>query len=238
MANQMTAPESEKKIANMFDRIAPTYDFLNRLLSARQDERWRKKLLSWIPRVKSGVYLDVATGTGDVVLRAKKVLKSYETFHAVDISAQMLSIAKKKAAARDFGDVEFKQMSAEKLDLPDDFYDCISISFGLRNVVNKGKAITEFSRVLKKGGVLLVLEFFPPNRGLMSAIFQLYFNKILPVIGSLISDKEAYHYLPKSVGSFYSIAEFKQKTKTEGLTVTDTKDYLFGACRLVRAVKN
>lgn len=237
MARQMVAPESEKKIENMFDRIAPTYDLLNRLLSARQDERWRKKLLSWIPRVSKGSYLDVATGTGDVVLRARKNLSTYERFDAVDLSSEMLSIAEKKAGAKEITDITFKQMSAESLRFEDKSFDCVSISFGLRNVVNKEKAIGEFSRVLKRGGVLLVLEFFPANRGLMSALFQFYFNKILPIIGSLISDKEAYHYLPKSVGSFYSIVDFKDRCSKEGLVVTDIKDYLFGSCRLVKAVK-
>jgi demethylmenaquinone methyltransferase/2-methoxy-6-polyprenyl-1,4-benzoquinol methylase len=233
----MVAPESEKKIENMFDKIAPTYDLLNRLLSARQDERWRKKLLSWVPRIGGGSYLDVATGTGDVILRAKKSLSSYERFDAVDISSEMLSIAEKKSVAKGYDDITFKQMSAEKLRFEDDSFNCLSISFGLRNVVDKENAIGEFSRVLKRGGVLLVLEFFPPNRGLMSTLFQFYFNKILPVIGSIISDREAYHYLPKSVGSFYSLFDFKQKCKKEGLVVTDVKDYLFGSCRLVKAVK-
>lgn len=233
----MVAPESEKKVADMFDRIAPTYDLLNRLLSARQDERWRKKLLSWIPRLNNGSYLDVATGTGDVILRAKKTLTSYNRFEGVDISSQMLSIAESKAASKGYDDITFKQMSAENLDFPENTFDCVSISFGLRNVVQKDNALRSFSRVLKKGGVLLVLEFFPPSKGVMSSLFQFYFNKILPLIGSLISDKEAYHYLPKSVGSFYSPLEFKLACEKEGLMVSNTKNYLFGSCRLVKAVK-
>jgi len=233
----MVAPESEKKIENMFNKIAPTYDLLNRLLSARQDERWRKKLLSWVPVVSNGAFLDVATGTGDVVLRAKKNLTSYKRFDAVDISGQMLEIAANKSVLKGYEDIRFERMSAENLRYADATFDCLSISFGLRNVVVKENAISEFARVLKKGGVLLVLEFFPPNRGLMSTLFQFYFNKILPVIGSIISDREAYRYLPKSVGSFYSLFEFKRKCQSEGLIVTDVKDYLFGSCRLVKAIK-
>ena len=163
------------------------------------------------PKSKNGSYLDVATGTGDVVLRAKKTLDTYTRFEAVDLSNEMLVLADKKAKAKGYEDIDFKQMTAENLRFEDASFDCVSISFGLRNVVNKGNAIREFFRVLNKGGVLLVLEFFPANRGLMSSLFQFYFNKILPVLGSIISDKEAYHYLPKSVGSFYSIMDFLKR---------------------------
>ena len=149
----------------MFNKIAPTYDLLNRLLSARQDERWRKKLLSWVPVVSNGAFLDVATGTGDVVLRAKKNLTSYKRFDAVDISGQMLEIAANKSVLKGYEDIRFERMSAENLRYADATFDCLSISFGLRNVVVKENAISEFARVLKKGGVLLVLEFFPANRG-------------------------------------------------------------------------
>lgn len=232
----MVAPESEKKVAAMFDRIAPTYDFLNRLLSARQDERWRRQMLAWVPRIKDGSFCDVATGTGDVVLRAHKNLSSYKKFSGVDISTEMLAIAKKKAASRD-ADISFGVMSAENLEFEDNSFDCLTISFGLRNVVDKAKAIHEFARVLRPGGAFLVLEFFPPSRGFFSSMFQFYFHKILPFIGSIFSDKEAYAYLPKSVESFYSFIDFKLACEKAGLSVTRHKTYLFGSCRLIKVIK-
>ena len=145
----------------------------------------------------------------------RKNLTSYKRFDAVDISGQMLEIAANKSVLKGYEDIRFERMSAENLRYADATFDCLSISFGLRNVVVKENAISEFARVLKKGGVLLVLEFFPPNRGLMSTLFQFYFNKILPVIGSIISDREAYRYLPKSVEVFTLFSSSKESVKAK-----------------------
>jgi demethylmenaquinone methyltransferase/2-methoxy-6-polyprenyl-1,4-benzoquinol methylase len=104
-------------------------------------------------------------------------------------------------------------------------------------VVQRDQALREFHRVLVPGGVLLILEFFIPKRGLMAALFQFYFHTILPFIGGLFSDREAYKYLPQSVGSFYSPDELRQALYDTGFNVEGGESYLFGACRLVRAVK-
>jgi demethylmenaquinone methyltransferase/2-methoxy-6-polyprenyl-1,4-benzoquinol methylase len=231
-------PESEAKIAAMFDRVAPKYDFLNRLLSARQDQRWRKRLASMIPFRPNGRYLDCATGTGDVLLTVAGVHPEYGELVGTDISGEMLALAKSKVAASGLKQpVQLQLMSAESLDLPDSKFDSVSISFGLRNVVKRDQALREFHRVLVPGGVLLILEFFIPKRGLMAALFQFYFHTILPFIGGIFSDREAYKYLPQSVGSFYSPDELRQALYETGFNVEGGESYLFGACRLVRAVK-
>lgn len=233
---QLTRPVDESMIAAMFDRISARYDFLNRLLSARQDVRWRKLLISMIPTRKGGNYLDMATGTGDVLLEAAKQHPEYATFTGGDISKGMLSFADKKAAAAGINErVEWKVMSAESLAFADESIDCASISFGLRNVVNKEKALGEFARVLKPGGVFLILEFFTPSHGPMARAFQFYFHKILPQIGRLFSEKEAYTYLPKSVASFYSPQELRDSLASKGLIVEKEVNFLFGACRLVKS---
>ncbi len=237
-------PESEARIAAMFDRIAGRYDLLNRLLSMRQDQRWRKELTKRVPYRPGGKFLDVATGTGDVLEQVRFTHREYDSVVGVDISGEMLNLAKEKLAAQK-GDpvrgslprVEFHRRSAEELELPDGAFDAMAISFGLRNVVRKDKALAEFRRVLKPGGTLLILEFFLPKRGLLAALFQLYFHTILPAIGGLISDRAAYKYLPQSVGSFYSPEQMRAALYEQSFQVAEVKSFLFGACRLVHATK-
>jgi demethylmenaquinone methyltransferase/2-methoxy-6-polyprenyl-1,4-benzoquinol methylase len=227
-------PESEAKIAGMFDRIAPRYDFLNRLLSGRQDQRWRNHLVRHVPYRPGGTYLDVATGTGDVLKAVYKTRDEYSGYMGVDISQQMLNLATKKCAGRG---ITFDKMSAENLKIPDASVDALSISFGLRNVVRKGAALNEFHRVLKDDGVLLILEFFIPKTGIPGFLFQTYFHYILPAIGGLFSDKSAYTYLPQSVGSFYSPDQIREELYNRGFVVGHVKNFLFGACRLIKATK-
>lgn len=233
---QLTRPVDESSIAAMFDRISARYDLLNRLLSARQDVRWRNRLLSMVPYRPEGRFLDMATGTGDVILSAAKEHPEYDSFIGGDISEGMLKFATKKAVNADLSNViEWRTMSAENITVPSSSCDCLSISFGLRNVVNKEQALNEFARVLKTGGVLLILEFFTPEGGMMSRLFQFYFHYILPVIGRLVSEKEAYKYLPTSVASFYSQQELRDSLRAKGFMVDKEVNFLFGACRLVKA---
>jgi demethylmenaquinone methyltransferase / 2-methoxy-6-polyprenyl-1,4-benzoquinol methylase len=238
----MTRPDSEKAVGAMFDRIAKRYDLLNRLLSARQDVRWRHHLIRQVPYRPDGVYLDMATGTGDVVIQAAKEHPEYQTFVGADISENMMSYGQVKSQeAKKQGlihsEIEFRPMSAERILFEDQSVDCASISFGLRNVVRKDLAIAEFARVIRPGGVFLILEFFTPTGGIFSRAFQFYFHAILPLIGRLLSEKEAYTYLPKSVASFYSPSELRQVLAKKNLKVEFEKSFLFGACRLVKARK-
>jgi demethylmenaquinone methyltransferase/2-methoxy-6-polyprenyl-1,4-benzoquinol methylase len=231
----MTRPVDESMVAAMFDRISGRYDFLNRLLSARQDVRWRSKLVSMVPHRPGGHYLDMATGTGDVLLSVARARREYASFTGADISKGMLSFAADKVASDVAKEkIRWEVMSAERITLPDASQDCASIAFGLRNVVNKEKALSEFARVLKPDAVLLILEFFTPTRGLMSKAFQFYFHHVLPKIGKLFSDQEAYTYLPKSVASFYSPVELRDSLQAKGFEVEAEINYLFGACRLVK----
>ncbi len=230
---------SEPMVAAMFDRISDRYDFLNRVLSARQDLRWRKILVRMIPSRKGGTYLDMATGTGDVLLAATKAHPEYSSFIGCDISKGMLDVANKKAQAAGLSDrMNWQVMSAETIALDSQSVDCASISFGLRNVIDKEKSLTEFARVLKPGGLFLILEFFTPTSGFMSRVFQFYFHHVLPKIGRLFSEKEAYAYLPKSVATFYSPSELRNSLRSKGFAIEKEINFLFGACRLVRSRRN
>jgi demethylmenaquinone methyltransferase/2-methoxy-6-polyprenyl-1,4-benzoquinol methylase len=234
----VTRPIDESFVAQMFNRIAKRYDFLNRLLSARQDVKWRRHLLEMVPYRPNGFYLDMATGTGDVALAVAKEHSEYKTIVGGDISQGMLEIADQKSIkAGSSKQITWSTMSAERIPFDMTTVDCVSIAFGLRNVVNKAKAISEFHRVLKSGGVLLILEFFTPQGTILSRTFQFYFHRILPVIGRLFSEKDAYTYLPKSVASFYSPVELNDALRSQGFMIDRQTSFLFGACRLVRAIR-
>ena len=220
----------------MFDAIAKNYDLLNRVLSLRQDQRWRKHLISRIPFRNYGRFLDVATGTGDVLLQAATKRNEYSQYVGVDISESMLDVARKKLAY--YADkVVFKNMSACDLQFDDNAFHCLTISFGLRNVKDKPLAIKEFYRCLKPGGTLLVLEFFRSPKSFQQKCFDFYFQKILPRIGGLVSDRAAYEYLPKSVGEFYTIEELNKVALEIGFTPIHSKSFLFGTCGLVELKK-
>ena len=246
------SPQSEQQIARMFDRIAPRYDLLNRLLSAKQDQRWRQHLVQKIPPKPQGRHLDVATGTGDVIEAMRAAHPEYDAMVGIDISEKMLDVARQKIKSVPRGaetsapgislagqspTVEWRMMSAERLHFQDRSFDSLSIAFGLRNVVNRPEALREFYRVLRPGGMLCVLEFFPPQSGLFSVLFQFYFHQILPLVGGLISDRQAYRYLPQSVGSFYTMDTFRDVLEKNGFHLKEVKNYLFGSCRLVVATR-
>ncbi len=231
-------PSSEKRVSDMFDRIAPRYDLLNQLLSMRQDIRWRRHLVDKIPYAPDGCYVDVATGTGDVIIAAAKAREEYSSFTGVDISESMLRLAGEKSNRQiTKTPISFKIQSAERLAMAEGTVDCLSISFGLRNVINKPVALEEFYRVLKPRGKLLILEFFKPQNSILSKLFQFYFHYILPFIGGLISDKSAYTYLPQSVDGFYSPFELNEALRAAGFIVRSKKSFLFGGCRLICAEK-
>ena len=236
----LPGPGSEDKVAGMFDNIAGRYDFLNRLLSAGQDLRWRRALLKRLPSCPAGVLLDVATGTGDIALEAAAKQAWWQSITGIDISKKMLELAdqklrKKGAAHPSARKVSFLKMSATELAFPETHFDAVSIAFGFRNIDAKEKALREFFRVLKPGGTLLILEFFLPERSFAARLFRFYFQKILPFIGALFSDKEAYSYLPESVEFFYPAPELGRKLLQAGFTEVRARSWLCGACRLFEA---
>jgi demethylmenaquinone methyltransferase/2-methoxy-6-polyprenyl-1,4-benzoquinol methylase len=226
-------------IGKMFDGISERYDFLNRVLSFAQDQRWRRALVGQIPtpdRGKTSRYLDVATGTGDVILQVAQK-KTFTQLIGVDISKGMLAQAEKKANQQKNTNIGFYPMGACALGFKDNYFDCLSISFGLRNVTQKEKALGEFYRVLKPGGRLIILEFFNPPKGFITNLGRFYFRFILPLIGGLFSDKKAYRYLPKSVEDFYTPKELGQELSTLGYKNLQYQSFLFGHCQLIWADK-
>lgn len=237
-SKQMILSEKSTQIQVMFDKISNRYDLLNRLLSAGQDTRWRNKMITSMPKIKNknGVLYDIACGTGDVLFNAKAKRNDYSDYNGFDISEGMLTQARNRAK-RKYPDIKFFQASAEEIPAQNESADCLTISFGLRNVDNREVALREFHRVLKNGGTLFVLEFFQAKNTILAKLFDLYFKKILPKIGGIISDKAAYEYLPQSVSTMPTGNQFEKILTDIGFVEVEQTLWLGGATRLFKAVK-
>ena len=193
--------EKQDKIVSMFDDIAETYDTANRVLSMGIDIQWRKKGCDKAFEILNTNHLeqitDVATGTGDLLIywreQAEKAGVSIDKYVGIDPSVGMLDVARKKV---DFA--EFIVGKAQELSIDDESTDVISISYGIRNVVDRVEALQEFYRALKPGGIVMILEFTKQDRsGLLDRVVDFGMKKVLPRIGGLISrNYEAYQYLP------------------------------------------
>lgn len=229
--------DKQKQIIEMFDRIAPSYDLANRVLSLGIDVQWRKegckKAIERLGRNENLKVLDVACGTGDMILHWKKNL-FFSEFIGIDPSAGMLEMAKKKVL-----DCQFIQANAQALPLEDQSIDLVSIAYGLRNVCDYPLALSEFFRVLKKGGVLLILEFtHNPNPNLIDKIGLFYTQKILPFLGGLISkNKQAYAYLPDSIEHFASLQTLCDDLEKCGFKHVSSKSYYAKISSLILASK-
>lgn len=206
----------QREISQMFSNIAKRYDFLNHLLSFGLDFIWRKKLIS-LAKVKPGdLILDVATGTGDVAIGFARRYKNINVT-GVDFSNSMLEIAKKKTVLKGkIGPVDFKFGNALKLPFNDNKFDVVTCVFGIRNVKDSQKGIKEMSRVVKKGGLVLIMEFSKPNN-LVAPFYWGYLKLIIPTVGAIFSKKAAYSYLSNSIWQFVKTVNIVAEMKFLGL---------------------
>ncbi len=205
-------------IKSMFENIADNYDFLNKLLSLRQDVYWRKKMISSLNIKENFKILDVACGTGDVIIEIMK--NNYKNIHlyGADFSKNMISIALKKIKKKNYT-LNFNFLLTNALYLPflNESFNAVTIAFGIRNILNKDKALKEFYNILKPGGTLAVLELTTPKSGFFFTLYMIYFKKILPLIGQFFSEnRQAYRYLPESVENFPTSDIFINKIKKAG----------------------
>lgn len=230
--------DKQKQIVEMFDDIAPSYDLANRVLSFGVDVKWRKEgCAKTIERLGKGSNLkvaDLACGTGDMLLHWQNALGSECEFVGIDPSSQMLEVAKKKV-----NNATFIQAQAQEIPLESESVDIVSIAYGLRNVCGYQDALKEFYRVLKSGGVLLILEFtHNPSPSLFERGAKFYTQKILPLIGGLISNNlKAYQYLPNSIEAFASTQELKEELQKVGFVNVWSKSYSAKLSTLLLASK-
>lgn len=195
---------SKAKSWQMFDRIADTYDPLNRTLSLRQDVAWRKKLATFLPPGEELALLDLATGTGDIVISLCQKSERIQEAVGMDLAENMLEIGREKLKRQGLDTkASLHQGDATAIPVEDESYDVTTIAFGIRNVDNVPKSLEEMYRVLKPGGRSLILEFALPKNALMRWGYLFYFRHVLPRVGGLVSgDREAYNYLNQSVEAF------------------------------------
>ncbi len=190
-------------VGTMFDSIAFRYDFLNHFLSFGVDKCWRKKAINII----SGKYtkpeiLDVATGTGDLAIAAMKLIPAH--IKGIDVSDKMLRVGREKIRKKGLsGVIELQRGDSEMISFSNDTFDVAMVAFGVRNFSNPLDGLKEMNRVLKPGGMIMVLEFSKPSGFPFRQIYYLYFLSILPFIGRIFSgNRKAYSYLPESVMQF------------------------------------
>ena len=225
-------------VKEMFDKIAPKYDFLNRLLSMRQDVYWRKEMVKAAKLLSGAAVLDAACGTCDVGLEVSRVLKGRTSITGLDFSFGMLVLGKRKLNCPGGRAIYLVNGDALNLPIKNQQFDAGFMAFGIRNIMNRTGAMKEFYRTLKPGGRIIILELTTPQKGLMRRLYLLYFQKILPLIGSFFSKHgNAYVYLPESVLKFPDPVSFARQMKAAGFKEIRFKEMTLGIVTLFVGIK-
>jgi demethylmenaquinone methyltransferase/2-methoxy-6-polyprenyl-1,4-benzoquinol methylase len=228
----------KEQVADMFNNISKTYDFLNHFMSVGIDIVWRKIAINELKKDKPQLILDVATGTGDFAFEAIKILNPKKII-GVDISQGMLNIAQKKIDKRSMGNrFEVRLGDSEKLLFADNEFDAVTVAYGVRNFENLEAGLADMCRVLKPGGKAVILEFSKPKVFPVKHLYNFYFNYITPLIGKLFSkDARAYSYLPESVAAFPDGERFTALMQKVGFKNTKNRPLAFGICSVYTGIK-
>ena len=239
MANE---ENKQEKIVSMFDDIAPTYDTANRVMSMGVDKSWRRKACDlaydYSEKKELDKIVDVACGTGDMMdfwqKRAKKKDIKIKEIIGVDPSVGMVGVAREK-----YPDFNYYISKATEIPLEDATADILSITYGIRNVVEREDALKEFNRILKKDGLVVILEFMKnENPSFLGKVMNFYTNKILPKVGGFISKNiEAYEYLPNSIEDFSTVENMQNELESAGFEMLYTKSFSMDISTLLIARK-
>ncbi len=204
--NGAAAPEQQEEFAGqvrgMFDRIAGVYDVMNTAMTAGLHHRWRERAADRAELEPGDYALDVCCGTGDLAFELARRVGPEGRVIGSDFSEPMLDLARHKAEARGARSVRFEWGDALDLTYDDATFDAVSVGFGVRNLADLDRGVGELTRVLKPGGRLVILEITTPRRPPMSTFFSLWFDRLVPLLGTLAGDRDAYTYLPESVKRF------------------------------------
>jgi demethylmenaquinone methyltransferase/2-methoxy-6-polyprenyl-1,4-benzoquinol methylase len=203
-------------VRQMFDRIAPRYDLLNRLMTAGLDRRWRRLAAEVAALPDGGSALDSCTGTGDLALELARRVGPRGDVTALDFAERMLDRAREKCAA---AAAPVSVVAGDALDLPfpDGRFDAVTVAFGIRNVADLDRGIAEMARVVRPGGRVVILEITTPRR--LRRFYTLWFDRVIPQLGRLVArDRAAYTYLPASVRRFPTPPELGARMSAAGLT--------------------
>lgn len=227
-----------KQVEQMFDHIAPSYDKLNRRLSWNIDRLWRRKAVKQLAAHTPSQLLDVATGTGDFAILCARKLKP-EHVVGIDISEEMMAIGRQKAEKLGLSEIiSFKKEDCMALSMPDNQFDAVTATFGIRNFENLEQGLREMYRVTKSGGRLCMLELTRPVSFPMRQLFWIYAHTVLPVYGRLVSkDKSAYAYLTKTIEAFPQGETMVEILKKTGYSECSFRRLTFGICTMYKAKK-
>jgi len=225
--------EKKNRVKRIFDDISRRYDFLNHFLSAGIDFYWRKKALKLTGISKDAKLLDVACGTGDFAIAARK--RGINQIIGADLSINMLKLFNEK---RDWSNGNIVQSVAEQIPFKDNSFTNITVAFGVRNFYDILEGFKSFFRVLELRGKVTILEFRLPSNSLIRKFYSFYFNTVLPKIGKVISkDKEAYTYLPESVNEFDEKINIPELLTRAGFSNIQIHSLTFGIVQVVVAEK-
>lgn len=236
--NTAQTEPSRTDVHKMFDRIAHRYDFLNRALSLGQDVSWRKKVRSFLPKDRPLDLVDLATGTGDQIFFLLHGDAEIATARGFDLSEEMLAHGRKKIEARGLQQrVELLTGDAMNVPVEDDVADVLTISFGIRNVLDVPEALLEMRRVLRPGGKLLILEASLPKNALIRKLYLFYFRHVLPRLGGLVSgDSYAYRYLNQTVETFPCGEAFCDLMRNAGYQQVEAKPLTMGIATIYQGL--
>lgn len=228
-----------RQVRQIFNSIAPAYDFMNHAMTFGIDCRWRKKAVKMVKRYHPMTVLDVATGTGDLALQI------FDTIHpqhiiGIDLSKGMLEIGRKKIAERDLtNQITLEEGDCLNMRFPDNKFDAVTVAYGVRNFEYIQESYAEMHRVLAKGGVLCVVELSVPTNPVIRAFYNLYTKTLIPLVGRAISkDRRAYSYLPESIAAVAQGEEMLDIMRKAGFKNCRFKRLTFGTCTIYIGEKN
>jgi demethylmenaquinone methyltransferase/2-methoxy-6-polyprenyl-1,4-benzoquinol methylase len=233
-----SAEGKKEQVRKMFDTIAGKYDSMNRLISLGSDRSWREKAILGLKKSNPQKILDVATGTGDFAITAHRIL-SPQKIVGIDISEGMLEIGRQKIEKLGLtGVISFQPGDSTDLDFEAQSFDAVTVAFGVRNFESLSKGLCEICRVLKSGGVAVILELSQPQNVFLKFGYKLYTKLAIPVLARFISkDVRAYNYLPQSIEAFPQGKKMKELLLECGFSQVEVRTFTFGTCSFYRAVK-
>jgi len=227
-----------EQVQEMFDSIAPAYDFMNRAMTMGVDKLWRRRAVRMVAATAPRLLLDVATGTGDLAIKLARTIPACHVT-GVDLSDGMLDIGRRKVASAGFDNrIDFSRADCMALPFEDNSYDCVTVAYGVRNFEHLADGYREMARVLRPGGMLCVIELSTPRGRFTGALYRFYTRYVIPFIGRMVSkDVRAYSYLPESIAAVAQGEEMLQLMRDAGLTGAVSRSMTFGTCTIYVAYK-